>query len=186
MLRKKTAGAEKREKIRNQFFKDAEAWTGENEKGWFKAPRTLPLILELMKSKDLSGNYDPSGVYVELLSRHIDSGIVEMTNEADHAYGAGYFGTRGVRTWQERVRVLEELGFIITKQIGNQRYKYVLIVHPTVAVQNLRDDGKVDDTWWDAYINRKIEVKEDTFEDRQKKKGAKVVSIQEGKAVVNE
>jgi hypothetical protein len=136
-----------------------------------------------MQSKALSGNLDPSGVYLELLSRHIDSGIVEMTNEADHAYGAGYFGNRAVRTWQERVRVLEELGFIITKQIGNLRYKYVLIVHPTVAIQKLRDDDKIPDAWWDAYINRKIEVKEETFEERQKKKNAKVISIQGGKAV---
>lgn len=74
----------------------------------------------------------------------------------------------------------------MTKQIGNQRYKYVLIVHPTVAVQRLRDDGKVDDAWYDAYINRKIEVKEDTFEERQKKKNVKVVSIQEGKVAINE
>ena len=185
-MKQKSAGAERRQKIREQFFKDAEAWTGENEKGWFKAPRTLPLILELVKSKDLSGNLDPSGVYLELLSRHIDSGVVEMTNEADHAYSAGYFGTRAVRTWQERVRALEELGFIMTKQIGNQRYKYVLIVHPTVAVQNLRDEGKISDAWWDAYLNRKIEVKEDTFEERQKKKAAKVISIQDGKVAVNE
>jgi len=59
---KKSAGGEKRERIRNEFFKDEDAWTGENEKGWFKAPRTLPLILELLSSKDLSGNFDPTGV----------------------------------------------------------------------------------------------------------------------------
>jgi hypothetical protein len=52
---KRTAGSEKRERIRNEFFDDEEAWTGENEKGWFKAPRTLPLILELLSTEELSG-----------------------------------------------------------------------------------------------------------------------------------
>jgi len=94
---KRTADAEKRERIRNEFFDDEEAWTGKNEKGWFKAPRTLPLIPELLSSKELSGNYDPTGVYLELLSRHIDGGIIEMTDEAAPAYGAGYFRSRAIR-----------------------------------------------------------------------------------------
>ena len=146
-MSKRTAGAEKRERIRNEFFDDEEAWTGENEKGWFKAPRTLPLILELLSSKELSGNYDPTGVYLELLSRHIDGGIIEMTDEAAHAYGADYFGSRAIRSWHERMKTLERNGFIVTKRIGNQRYEYVLLVHPIlpVAVQRLREKGKVDD-----------------------------------------
>ena len=180
-MAKRTGGAEKRERIRNEFFKDEDAWTGENEKGWFKAPRTLPLILELLSSKELSGNYDPSGVYLELLSRHIDGGIVEMTDEAAHAYGAGYFGPRAVRSWHERMKVLEKNGFILTKRIGNQRYKYVLIVHPTVAVQRLRERAKVNDVLWDAFRARQIEVKDDTYEERQKKKNANVIPIASAK-----
>jgi hypothetical protein len=176
-MAKKTAGAEKRDRLRNEFFKDEDAWTGENEKGWFKAPRTLPLILELLSSKDLTGNYDASGVYLELLSRHIDGGVIQMTDEAAHAYGAGYFGPRAVRSWQERMKTLEKNGFIKTKRIGNQRYKYVLIVHPTVAVQRLREKGKVADVLWDAFRARQIEVKDDTYEERQAKKLAKVLTI---------
>lgn len=108
-------------------------------------------------------------MYLELLSRHIDGGVVEMTDEAAHAYGAGYFGSRAVRSWHERMKTLERNGFIKTKRIGNQRYKYVLIVHPTFAVQRLRDKGKVDDILWDAFRARQIEVKEDTYEERQRK-----------------
>jgi hypothetical protein len=58
----KTAGAEKREKLRNEYWPDEDAWTGVNEKGWFRAPRTLPLLLSLMRSKALSGRVDPTGV----------------------------------------------------------------------------------------------------------------------------
>jgi len=123
--------------------------------------------LQLLGSKQLSGNMDPSSVYLELLARHIDNGVVEMAHEADHAFAAGYVGSRAVRTWQERMKMLEDLGFIRTKQIGNQRFKYVLIVHPTVVIQRLYETKKISSQWWDTYRARQIETKEALFEDRK-------------------
>jgi hypothetical protein len=165
----KTTGAEKREKLRNEFWADEDAWTGVNEKGWFRAPRTLPLLLVLMRSKALSGRLDPTQVYLELLTRHFDAGVIEMAHEADHAYAAGYLGTRGVRSWQERMNLLEKLGFIRTKKIGNQKYRYVLIVHPATAVERLRDQKLVDSAWRDAYRARQLETKEESYEERRKR-----------------
>jgi hypothetical protein len=164
--------------LRLEFWPDEDAWTGENERGWFFAPRTLPLVLALLESKELSGNKDVSRVYLELLARHVDGGVVEMAHEADHAYAAGYIGGRSVRTWQERMRILEHSGFIRTKQVGNQRYKYVLLVHPTAAVQRLRDAGRVPDEWWNAYRARQTETGEASHDERQQAKGGgKVVTI---------
>jgi hypothetical protein len=183
---KKTSGAERREKLRVEFWSDGDAWTGENEKGWFRAPRTLPLLLGLLSEKDLSGNQDPTKVYVELLARHIDSGIIEMGHEADHAFAAGYEGSRGVRTWRERMKILEKLGFIRTRRAGNQDFKYVLLVHPTTVIMKLRDSGKVSDHWWTTYRARQFETKEANYETRiAAKKGRKVVSIRE-KVAANE
>lgn len=174
----KSSGAERREKLRKEFWPSEEAWTGENEKGWFRAPRTLPLLLGLLGEKSLSGNQDPAKVYVELLARHIDGGVIEMGHEADHAFAAGYDGPRGVRTWRERMRTLEKLGIIRTRRVGNQDFKYVLLVHPTVAIQRLRDAGKVSDHWWGAYRARQIETKEAPYEARTgAKKGQKVVRM---------
>jgi hypothetical protein len=161
----RTAGAEKREKARNEYFKDEDAWTGANEKGWFRAPRTLPLLLSLMRSKELSGRLDPTQVYLELLTRHIDSGVVEMAHEADHAYAAGYMGARAVRTWQERMKLLERLGFIKMKHIG-QRCRWLLIAHPVVVVEKLRSKKLAPTGWWDAYRSRQMETKEESFEER--------------------
>jgi hypothetical protein len=169
----KTAGTEKREKIKKEYWSAEDAWTGDNEKGWFRAPRTLPLLLVLLGEKGLSGKFDPTKVYLELLARHMDAGVIEMANEADHAYAAGYSGQRGVRTWQERIKALEKLGVIKTKQIGNQKFKYVLLVHPTAAIQRLRDAGKISDLWWDTYRSRQIETKELTYEARMKAKKLK-------------
>jgi hypothetical protein len=172
----KTTGVEKREKLRNEYFQTEDAWTGVNEKGWFRAPRTLPLLLSLMRSKTLSGRLDPTPVYLELLARHFDGGVIEMTHEADHAYAAGYAGPRAVRSWQERMKLLEKLGFIRIKSLGNQKYRYVLIVHPTAVVERLRIKNLVSQEWLEVYRSRQMETKEASYEDR-KKRTKKVISI---------
>lgn len=180
----RTSGREHREKLRHQFWPNEDVWTGENEKGWFYAPRTLPLVLVLIRSKELSGRSDPTGTYLELWSRHVDGGVIEMKHEGEHAYAAGHVGSRGIRTWQEHMRILEKNGFIKIKSIGNHRYRYVLLIHPTSAVHKLRTAGKVSDHWWDTYCARQIETKERTYEQRKKSKSrATVVAIRPSKSV---
>jgi len=178
-MSEKSGIAKRREEIRKEHWPNEDLWTGEKEKGWFPVPRSLPLVLALLKSKQISGKKDPSSVYLELLSRQRGEGVIEMMHENDHAFAAGYEGTRAVRTWQERMKVLEANGFIQTKQVGNQRYKYVAIVHPTTAVQRLRNKGKVPDNWWNAYNASKRETKEATHEQREKEKvnAKKLVTI---------
>ena len=181
----KTGASQKREKLRDEFWPGEDVWTGDGERGWFRAPCMLPLILGLLGSKEFSANKDPTKVYLELLARHVDGGLIEMVQETDHAYAAGYVGSRAVRTWQERMKVLEKTGFIKTKRIGN-RYKYVLLVHPVTSVQELRKAGKVPDEWWDAYKDRQIETKEARYEERMKAKlRAKVIPIKTAKASSN-
>ena len=178
-MSEKSGVAARREEIREQYWPDEDLWTGEKEVGWFPAPRTLPLVLGLLSSKEISGKKDPSSVYLDLMSRQRGEGVIEMGHEADHAFASGYEGRRAVRTWQERMRILEENGFIRTAEVGNQRYKYVAIIHPTTAVQRLRDDKKVPVRWWNAYVARKLETREATHEQREKKRESarKVVSL---------
>jgi hypothetical protein len=154
-----TPGAERRSQLKKRFWANEEAWNGSGN-GWFRAPRTIPLILVLLSQKELTGGHDVSRVYVELLARHMDGGVIEIGNESDHAYAAGYTGSRAVRTWHERIRLLEELGFIKSKRVANQRYKLVLVVDPLQAVAELRKQGRVADSWWEAYLLRLMETKE--------------------------
>lgn len=178
-MAEKSGIAARREELQKQYWPTEDLWTGEHEKGWFPAPRSLPLILTLLASKSISQKQDPVSVYLDLLSRQRGEGIVEMEHEAVHAYAAGYEGTRAVRTWQERMKVLVDAGFIKTVDVGNQKYKYVAIVHPTTAVQRLRDAKKVPDKWWNAYVALKTQTREATHEQRQKKiaSAQKVVSM---------
>jgi hypothetical protein len=162
----KTSSTIKREQYKTEFWPDEIAWTGDRpEQGWFRAPRTLPLVLKLLSDKKVTSSAaDPGYVYLDLLARHRDSGIVEMASEADHSYSSGYSSSRGIRTWLERMKILENLGFIKSRRVGNQQYKFVLLVHPTIAVKKLHEKGKIDPTWWDTYRQRQIETKEPTYE----------------------
>jgi hypothetical protein len=174
----KSGVAKRRDEIRVQHFAKEDLWTGEGEKGWFSVPRTLPLVLALLSSKEISKKHDPSSVYLELLSRQRGEGVIEMGHETEHAFASGYVGSRAVRTWLERMKILEDNGFIRTLQVGNQRYKYVAIVHPTTAVQQLRSKKKVNENWWNAYLANKRESKEPTFEQRElKNAGAQKVVL---------
>lgn len=154
-----TPGAERRAQIKKRYWPKDEAWDGTGN-GWFRGPRTVPLILVLLSQKTLTAGHDVSRVYLELLSRHMDGGVIEIGNEADHAYAAGYTGTRAIRTWHERMKLLEELGFIKSKRVANHNYKLVLIVNPIYAVIELRMQGRVPDSWWEAYLLRLMETKE--------------------------
>src|SRR3990167_2408679 len=98
MARIRTSGSARRRAARQEFWPTETAWTGDTEKGWFRSPRTLPLLLALIASKKVSGNTDPTRVYLELLARHFDEGVVQMAADEDHAFAAGYSGDRGVRS----------------------------------------------------------------------------------------
>ncbi|MBV6418487.1 MAG: hypothetical protein CMLOHMNK_03351 [Steroidobacteraceae bacterium] len=175
-MRPKNAAETLRENLRNAHWPDLLCWTGEDEIGWFSAPRTTSLVLSLLATKKVSGTKNPAMVYLELLTSHRGQGVIEMEPENKHAFRAGYIGPRAVRTWQERMRLLESLGFIQTKQIGNERYGLVAVVHPAIAVQALRDKKLVEDPWWNNYITLKAQTKEATFEALQARKG-KVIRL---------
>lgn len=182
---KKTGIRQRREQLRKTHFPGEDAWLGgKDETGWFSAPRTLPLILDLLDSKAVSGSSRPSRTYLELLSRHWGEGIIEMKHEGQHAYAAGHHGPRSNRTWRDHMKILERNGFIKNVSIGGQDYGYILVVHPTAVVERLRRAGKIaDPKWLVTYQDRQTESKEPTFEVRRKAQATvqKVISISRAK-----
>jgi len=96
----------RREEIKASFFPKEDVWLGEKETGWVAVPRTFPLILNLIGSKALSGNKNPSLVYLELLSRLRGDGIIKMERESDQVkLGHEQFGLgkSACRPWQSLV-----------------------------------------------------------------------------------
>jgi hypothetical protein len=161
IIKPKTRAATlKREEMRLTLWPEEEAWSGTKTTGWFASPRTLPLLLGLMAQKEISGSKDPTRVYLELLSRHFDGGFIEMAHERDHAYAAGYWGERGLRTWEERMHVLVKAGFIKVKPNGSRPFGFLLLVPPAAVVENLRRAGRVPQAWLDTYHTRQIQTGE--------------------------
>jgi hypothetical protein len=133
-------------------------WSGAAETGYWCAPRSLPLLLSLSSEKALVGGADCSSAYVELLARDFGQGIVEIYDEDEHAFFAGYRGDRARRTWRERILALEKAGFIAIKPKGNRDIGYVLLRHPDLVVRSLRAENKIDDRWWQSYESRRRDV----------------------------
>jgi hypothetical protein len=156
---------EKRKMLLDKFWPNLSPWTGDDD-GWFKSPRTLPLLLVLMKDKELRTKESPASTYIELLSHHFGGGLVELRSEAEHAFAAGFTGARAVRSWKERISSLEKMGFIKIHGLGAQKLKYVLLVHPVDVVQQLKNAGKISNEWWETYTTRQSETKEPSYEVR--------------------
>jgi len=150
-----TRADSKRLHLRDELWPNAEPLiTRPDEKGWWRAPRTFPLILSLTRDKRITGKLDCSSVYLELHSRDFGQGLVEILDEDEHAFCAGYFGNRALRSWRERMAMLESAGFIKIAPKGNRRIGYVLLINPHAVAEELRRQGKVPDAWWRAYKQR--------------------------------
>ena len=165
----KGAADKRRNSLREKLWPREIPWRGagsdDGETGWFSAPRSLPLILTMMREKEVSkGKGDLSRVYLELLSRQRGQGVVEMDAPEVHGYACGYQRERA-RTWIELMGVLEKAGFIRSKEGNGRRYDTVLIVHPAVVVKRLGDAGRIREDLLNTYEKRQIEMGERTYEE---------------------
>src|SRR4051794_37286609 len=118
-------------------------WPPEGEGGYAKIPRTLPILLVLLGSKELVGNRDVVARYLDLLARNMGEGIVDLEDDSLHAFRAGFNTNRRKRSCRERMGLLEQLGFIKIKKYGRRKLGRVVIVHPHLAVLKLKAAGKV-------------------------------------------
>lgn len=94
---------------------------------------------------------DAARVYLDLWCRQMDDSFVDVTSEADFAFSSGFISDRNVRSWQERIRELEELGFVKVESRGNRKFGYILLRHPHRVVKELREKNLVPQNWWNAY-----------------------------------
>lgn len=134
-----------------------QVWTRKKNVGFGTIPRLLPLITVLLRHLT-KGSGDPSSVYVELWARVYDEGYVQIKNEIDLVYAAGYDGPRGTRTWRERMMMLEDYGFLKIKPNGAQKFGHVLLVNPLLVAARLKKEGRVPQAWWAAFVSRADEI----------------------------
>lgn len=156
----KTRATERRELLRENLWPglSTELWNRKKEKGFCTIPRTLSLIMTLIDILAEKGK-DASHVYLDLWCRAFDDYLLEVSDEEPFAYSSGYSSVgRNVRTWRERVRVLESLGFVHVKAIGSRKFGYILLPDPHKVVKKLHAKGNVPDNWWGAYTKRASDI----------------------------
>ena len=132
---------------------EGRVWPLPKDVGWCQVPRTLPLILEIMNQKGIAPGVDLSRTYLSLFCLNLGDGVVEVNDDAEMATWAGL----SKKTWLARMEKLRELGFIQIAGKGKRRVGYVLMVHPVLVVQKLRDQGKVPNELWALFQQRHAE-----------------------------
>jgi len=152
----------KRRAMRDQLFPgcEAELWNRKAVNGFTTIPRTLGLIMTLLEQMfDRKKGHDVSRTYFELWCRPFDDYLIEVTDVEAFAFSAGFVSKgRNVRSWEERVKVLADLGFIKVAPNGSRKQGYILVVDPHRVVKKLKEDGKIPNDWWGAYTKRASEI----------------------------
>lgn len=155
MAKKYTAYDRRRLERRNGFWPEASQliYNRKNESGFCTIPRTLAMVASAIRHMS---KQDPSRVYWDLWTRQRDDGFVEIEDPEEMAMISGLTGTRAVKSWREKLDELEKLGFIRIKGKGNQKYKFILLLHPHDVVHEIHkvDPGRLPSGWWSMFESR--------------------------------
>jgi hypothetical protein len=158
----KITAEEKRKNLREQVFPGCagELWDRRQVYGFTTIPRTLGLIMTLIEQlAERKKGHDVSRTYFELWCRACDDYFIEVSDVEAFAFAAGFVSRgRNVRSWEERLGVLAELGFVKVAPNGSKKRGYVLLVDPHKVVKQLKADGRISPEWWGAYTKRASEI----------------------------
>lgn len=116
--------------LRNSLWPDApeRLWDRTANGGFMTLPKTFPLVARIMD--DLSKGFPLSTTYLALWSATWDNAFVRLNRPSDLAFAAGFSGERAERTWTDRMKRLEALGFIETKPSGAAKMGFAFIPNP--------------------------------------------------------
>jgi hypothetical protein len=116
---------------------DNDLWVRTERDGFITIPRTMPLILDIMD--DMANGQPISSTYLELWCRSFDECFVTLSKPREIAFHSGFTGQRAERTWAGRMRLLDDLGFIRTKEGASGPLTYALILNPYHVIKGHHD-----------------------------------------------
>jgi hypothetical protein len=138
-------------------------WSRHVHDGFTTLPRCMPIILSIMD--DLAKGQPVSMTYLELWCRSFDETFVVLSKPQATAFNAGFSGQRAERTWRTRLKLLEELKFIMLKGGSSGPASYALILNPYKIIayhHQQKSDGLREDKW-NALIERMSEVGDESL-----------------------
>ena len=157
-IAKNRSQAFKRKATRERIFGDStqfKLWNRQKDNGYVHLPRILPMVGNILDS--LSKGKPLGSTYLALWFRTFDEMIVDTTDESLIAYESGFHSERRITSWQSRIALLEEFGFIKTQKIGS-KYQYVLLLHPVHAVEELNNKGLIQKEMYELFMHRAYTV----------------------------
>ena len=161
MGRKLTNADRRREATREEIWPGSSnvVWNpGDDDvKGVATVSRLMPWIAALIRHLADKGK-DPTGVYWELWCRDFGQSIVEIKDEEEHAFAAGYTSNRALRTWREHVHLLSDLGFVLIEAVGNREIGYVLLVDPLALARSFHEQKRTPPGWWNSFSKRAKDI----------------------------
>ena len=131
-------------------------WHRKTHDGYSSIPRTLPIAMQAIDSLS-KGN--PGGHTLFCLwARSPDQPLLVIDSPTTFAAEAGFNGERASDTWRRRMKRIRDLGFIKTKKGTSGEFHYVLLLNPNVAVQQLIDAKKLQETLAERFEDRLSEI----------------------------
>lgn len=161
-----TRMSNKRLKLRQQHWPDItddDLWLRSVTKGFTTIPRGISLIMRIMDS--LSLQKPLSNTYITLWCYAFDEMTITIQKPRQMALESGFTGQRAENTWRERMKRLEELGFIRSTEGATGDFHYVLLLNPYIAVKKLFENEKYDvpTVLYNTLIDRVDEIGETTI-----------------------
>ena len=114
---------------------NAELWQRQSHDGFTTVPRLMPLIIGIID--DLSKGAPAGMTYFELWCRSYDEMYVSLSKSKELAFHSGFTGQRAERTWAEKIRKLDELGFISVKAGQAGPISHALILNPYLVIRRM-------------------------------------------------
>lgn len=158
--------------LRDTFWPDADEriWDRNRYDGYATVPKTLPILMRAMD--ELSKGKPLGSTYFALWCATWDNGFVRLGRSPDLAYASGFTGPRGVRGWQERMKILESYGFVEIRETADQKFGLAFLPNPNIVLLQLwarkkkNDKGPLtpaglaglQDATMSAFIERAIDV----------------------------
>lgn len=137
---------------------ESRLWDRKVHDGFTTIPKTMPLVQRAMD--EMTKNTPVSSTYLALWCATWDNSFVVLSKPGELASAAGFSGQRAVRTWMDRMRLLQELGFVDIKPGPSGPMSYALILNPHLVVHVLRREGKtgLTETTYNALIERALDI----------------------------
>jgi hypothetical protein len=158
--------AQRQLELRMKLFPDVGQewlWSRHTNDGFTTLPRCMPIMMSIMD--DLAKGQPVSMTFLELWCRSFDESFVVLSKPQATAFNAGFSGQRAERTWRTRLKLLEELSFIMLKGGSSGPVSYALILNPYKVIEyhhQSKHDGLREDKW-NALIERMSEVGDESL-----------------------